>query len=196
MVKDDSNLIIRQRFDEHGQIVKKILSDETYMSNLCMISQAIVDSYRNGCKVLLCGNGGSAADAQHLAAELVSKFYKERKALSAEALNANTSIITAIGNDYEYSRIFARSVEAQGRKGDVLIGITTSGKSKNIIEAFKTAKSLNLVTVLFTGIVDECAEIFQYTDFILSVPSNDTPRIQEIHILSGHIMCELIENNI
>jgi D-sedoheptulose 7-phosphate isomerase len=155
-----------------------------------------VECYRQGGKLLLCGNGGSAADAQHLAAELVSRFYKERRALSAEALSANTSIITAIGNDYAYERIFARGVEAQGRAGDVLIGITTSGKSKNVIEAFKSAQKLGMTTVLFTGMLDEGAEILKYTDELLSVASKDTPRIQEMHILSGHIMCEIIENNI
>lgn len=185
---------IRKRINEHFEIVNKLLYDEGYMSSLQQIADMIIESYSNGGKLLLCGNGGSAADAQHLAAELVSRFYKERKALSAEALNANTSIITAIGNDYEYSRIFARSVEAQGRKGDVLLGITTSGKSKNIIEAMKMAKYLGMKTVLFTGILNETDEVLRYTDCLLSVPSKDTPRIQEMHILSGHIMCELIEN--
>jgi D-sedoheptulose 7-phosphate isomerase len=186
--------VIRSRIQEHRKLVTDILYDEAYMSDLHRISEVIVDSYHNGGKLLLCGNGGSAADAQHLAAELVSRFYKERKALSAEALNTNTSIITAIGNDYDYSRIFSRGVEAQGNPGDVLIGLTTSGKSKNIIEAFQMAKNLGITTVLFTGILDDTAEILKYTDYRLSVPSKDTPRIQEMHILSGHIMCELIEN--
>jgi D-sedoheptulose 7-phosphate isomerase len=186
--------LIRKRINEHGRIVNKLLYDEGYMLNLQHITDMIVESYSNGGKLLLCGNGGSAADAQHLAAELVSRFYKERKALSAESLNANTSIITAIGNDYAYDRIFARGVEAQGKEGDVLIGISTSGKSKNIVEALKMAKNLGMRTVLFTGMLNETAEILNYTDCLLSIPSKDTPRIQEMHILSGHIMCELIEN--
>jgi D-sedoheptulose 7-phosphate isomerase len=181
---------------EHGKILQKIIHDDTYIDKLHQIADKIIECYQSGGKVLFCGNGGSAADAQHLAAELVSKFYKERRALSAEALTVNTSILTAIGNDYEYARIFARGVEAQGREGDVLVGITTSGKSKNVIEALKTARNLKMATVLFTGILDETAEVLQYTDYLLSIPSNDTPRIQEMHILSGHIMCEIIENKI
>lgn len=181
---------------EHRNVLNKMLYDETYINELTRISEKVVECYRNGGKLLLCGNGGSAADAQHLAAELVSRLYTERKALSAEALSANTSIITAIGNDYDYSRVFARAVEAQGRKGDILIGITTSGKSANIIEAFKAAHQLELETVLFTGTLENTAEIIGYTDYLLSVPSKDTPRIQEIHILLGHIMCEIVESKI
>lgn len=181
---------------EHRKVLNKILYEKTYINELMRISEKIVECYQNGGKLLLCGNGGSAADAQHLAAELVSRFNMERKALPAEALNANTSIITAIGNDYDYSKIFARAVEAQGRKGDVLIGITTSGKSANIIEAFKAAHRLGLKTILFTGELEQTAEIIDYTDYLLSVPSKDTPRIQEMHILSGHIMCEIVESTI
>jgi D-sedoheptulose 7-phosphate isomerase len=193
-IKDGDEEQIKSRFLQHERAARDILNDASYIEEIKKISDKIVESYQNGGKLLLCGNGGSAADAQHLAAELVSRFYKERQALSAEALNANTSIITAIGNDYEYSRIFARGVEAQGNAGDVLIGISTSGKSQNVIEAFKAAYKLCMITVLFTGKLDESAEILKYTDFSLRVPSADTPRIQEMHILSGHIMCELIEN--
>lgn len=190
----DEGDIVMKRLKEHGEILDCIINDESFISQLYRISDAIVKCYTNNGKVLLCGNGGSAADAQHLAAELVSRFYRERRAYSAEALNTNTSIITAIGNDYDYTRIFSRGVEAQGKQGDILIGISTSGKSQNIIEALKMAKKLKMETILFTGHINEDSEILDYTDYLLSIPSKDTPRIQEMHILSGHIMCEIVEN--
>ena len=146
---------------------------------------------KNGGQLLLCGNGGSAADAQHLATELVSRFYKERKALNAEALTVNTSALTAIANDYDYSRVFARQIEAKGKKGDVLLGITTSGSSENIIEAFRTAKKQKMTTIAFVG--NKSEKIKDVADIIISVPSTDTPRIQEIHIMIGHIVCECVE---
>lgn len=145
---------------------------------------------------MLCGNGGSAADAQHLATELVSRFYKEREALPAMALNVNTSSLTAIANDYQYDRVFSRQVEAFGEEGDVLLGISTSGKARSVIEAFKTGGRKGIRTILFTGELEEDAEIVKYTDLIFKVPSKDTPRIQEMHILAGHIVCEEIERSI
>ncbi len=190
------NELIRERVFEHNQLIRQILHNQFFIESLINISGKIVECYQNGGKLLLCGNGGSAADAQHIAAELVSRFYMEREPLSAEALSTNTSIITAIGNDYDFSQVFKRGVEAQGKKGDILIGISTSGKSENIINAFAAAKNLGIITVLFTGMPDEITEILDYTDYVLNVPSKIVPRIQEIHILSGHILCELIESKI
>ena len=158
------------------------------------IAEEISSSLQQGGQLLFCGNGGSAADAQHLATELVSRFYCERGALNAEALTVNTSALTAIGNDYSFDRVFARQIEAKGREGDVLIGISTSGESKNIIEAVKYAKSINMKTVVFTG--KQNSTLKQLADIAISVPSEDTPRIQEMHILIGHIICEMVEKKI
>ncbi len=187
---------IRECIFAHKKIIEALLADESCISMLTQVAVEIVRCYENGNKLLLCGNGGSAADAQHLAAELVSKFYMKRKALSAQALNTNTSVITAIGNDFDFTYIFSRSVEAQGCPGDILIGISTSGRSNNIIEAFKTAKKMDIITVLLTGMIDEKEEILDCSDYVLSVPSRDTPRVQEAHILMGHIICEIVERNI
>ncbi len=188
--------IVRERMQEHERVLQEILKSKDYLRKLALISSQIVRCYKNGGKLLLCGNGGSASDAQHLAGELVSRFYMERKAMPAEALNANTSIITAIANDYSFNRIFAREIEAKGKREDVLIGISTSGRSENVLEALKTAKGKGMTTVLFTGAAEEKTETLQYADYVLKVPSRDTPRIQEIHILSGHIMCEIVEKEI
>lgn len=140
---------------------------------------------------MICGNGGSAADSQHFAAELVSKFRRERKALPAIALTVNTSVITAISNDYDYKKIFSRQIEALGENGDVAFFISTSGNSKNIIEAIGIAKKLGLFTIGMTG--EDGGEMQNLCDLVLNVPSNKTPRIQEGHILIIHILCELIE---
>lgn len=171
-----------------------ILKDEKFLSNISLIAKKIIDCYKNGGKVLLAGNGGSAADAQHIAAELVSKFYIDRQGLPAIALTVNTSILTAIGNDYGYDKVFARQVQANGNKGDVFIGISTSGNSKNIIEAIKEAKSNSLITVGFAG--EKHCEMDTLCDFILKIPSSETPKIQESHIMIGHIICAIVEKEI
>jgi len=182
--------------NEHFKLASQLLNDTHCTNAIAEISAMMIQSYLNGRKLLLCGNGGSAADAQHLAAELVSRFYIERKALAAEALTVNTSIITAIANDYSYRRIFARQVEAKGENGDILIGLSTSGKSENIFEAFQMAKEMGITTILFTGTIDENEKILQYTDCLLNIPSKNTPRIQEMHILAGHIICEIVEKEL
>ena len=147
--------------------------------------------FKNGQKVLFCGNGGSAADAQHLAAEFSGRFYTDREALPAEALHCNTSYITAVANDYSYDVIYSRMIQGIGKPGDVLIGLSTSGNSKNILEAFKTAKIKNMITIGFTG--ESGGMMKNISDYLLNVPSNDTPRIQESHIMVGHIICQLVE---
>lgn len=153
----------------------------------------IVGCYNRNGKVLFCGNGGSAADAQHLAAELSGKFYKDREPLFAEALHTNTSFITAVANDYGYETIFSRAVQAKGNKGDVLVGLTTSGTSSNIRNAFNMAHTLGMTTVGFTGNNNNLDKI---CDYVIKIPSNDTARIQEAHILIGHIICELVEDKL
>ncbi len=183
--------IVLQDIMEHKKIVEKIINNYELFNMISMAAEEIIRSLKLGGQLLLCGNGGSAADAQHLATELVSRFYHERKALNAEALTVNNSTLTAIGNDYSFDKVFARQVEAKGSLGDVLIGISTSGESKNVIEAIKVAKEIGMSTIAFTGKGD--STIKKLTDITVSVPSDAVPRIQEMHMLIGHIICELVE---
>jgi D-sedoheptulose 7-phosphate isomerase len=172
-------------------VKKQLLSNTEMIDRLQIISNQITTAFQNGNKVLFCGNGGSAADAQHLAAEFSGRFYTDRHALPAEALHVNTSYLTAVANDYSYDVVYARLVNGIGKKGDVLIGLSTSGNSKNILEAFKVAREKEMITVGFTG--DSGGKMKELSDYLLNVPSNDTPRIQESHILLGHIICQLVE---
>ena len=151
----------------------------------------LIEAFMGRKKIILCGNGGSAADAQHIAAELVSRFYLERRALPALALNVNTSVLTAIGNDYDYADTFARQVEAFGQFGDVLIGISTSGNSENVLLAMQIGREQGLRTIGMTG--ESGGKMKELSDILLAVPSRITPRIQEVHIMIGHIICELVE---
>lgn len=182
-----------ERIFEHTNLFRKIASDIELIDQVMSVSQkmAQVLSYQN--QVFLCGNGGSAADAQHIATEFVSRFYKERKALNVEALTVNTSTLTAISNDYSYERIFVRQLEAKAKKGDMIIGISTSGKSKNVIEALRYAKEEGLMTVMMTGNYNN-EELNQICDYIIKIPSNITPRIQEAHIFIGHLIAEYVEH--
>ena len=175
-------------------VKSKILQDEHLQNVLLAVVDEMTTAFRNDKKVLFCGNGGSAADAQHLAAELSGRFYYDRPPLYSEALHVNTSYMTAVGNDYGYDKTYARMVRACGRKGDVLVGISTSGNSTNIIKAFETANELGMITVAMTG--ESGGKMKALSQFLLNVPSSDTPRIQESHILLGHIMCQLIESNL
>lgn len=150
-----------------------------------------VNSLKAGGKIFFCGNGGSAADAQHLAAELSGRFYYDRQPLAAEALSCNTSFLTAVSNDYGFDFVYARLLQANGKQGDVLIGLSTSGNSENIIQAFQTANEMHITAIAFTGM--DGGKLKNYADILLNVPSKDTPRIQESHILMGHIICEYIE---
>ncbi len=173
---------------------KQILNDDEMLQRLTNVVDVISKTFQNGNKVLFCGNGGSAADAQHLAAEFSGRFYKDRKALPAEALHCNTSYLTAVANDYSYDVIYARLVEGIGLKGDILIGLSTSGNSKNIVQAFETAKEKGIITIGFTGAGG--GKMKEVSDYLFNVPSNDTPRIQESHILLGHIICQLVEEKV
>jgi len=171
-----------------------IVSGQTLMQTASKIANAITTCYRNGGKVLFCGNGGSAADAQHLAAELSGRFYFDRPPLDAEALHVNSSYVTAVANDYTYDEIYSRYVNGVGKKGDVLIGISTSGNSENILRALQVAKSKGMVTVAMTG--ESGGKMKDVVDFLLNVPSTDTPRIQEAHIMLGHIFCQIVEEDL
>lgn len=187
---------MQSKFHEliQNNIQASIKVKEGLLNNTDIISKVakvIINAYRDAKKVILFGNGGSAADAQHIAAELVGKYYKDRRPLPAEALTVNTSSLTAIGNDYGFERIFARQVEALGNPGDVAIGISTSGNSLNVIGGIRAAKNRGMITIGLTGL--DGGRLKNEVDYCICVPSKDTPRIQEAHILIGHIWCELIE---
>jgi len=175
-------------------VKEKLLQDETLHGKIADAVEAIATAFRNGNKVLFCGNGGSAADAQHLAAEFSGRFYKDRKALPSEALHCNTSYLTAVANDYSYDVIYSRIVDGIGVSGDVLIGLSTSGNSGNVIKAFETAKEKNMITIGFTG--ETGGKMKELSDYLFNMPSKDTPRIQESHIMIGHIICELVEEKL
>jgi D-sedoheptulose 7-phosphate isomerase len=171
-----------------------ILSRPDLISAIENAASAIIECYKNGGKVLFCGNGGSAADAQHLAAELSGRFGYDRPPLEAEALHVNTSFLTAVANDYSFDVVYERMVEASGKQGDVLVGLSTSGNSSNVVRAFEQAKSKGLTTIAFTG--ESGGKMATMADCLINVPSEETPRIQESHILIGHIICQIIESSI
>lgn len=184
---------LQDRMAEHQLIFKKMASDQALAGSIMAVGQAITDRLRDGGQLFLCGNGGSAADAQHIAAEFVGKFYRERPAIQAEALTANTSILTAIGNDYGYERVFVRQLEAKARPNDILMGISTSGSSNNVLEALRYGKRRGLLTVMLTGEAYP-AELDGLCGYVLPVPSRITPRIQEAHIFLGHLWAEFVEH--
>jgi D-sedoheptulose 7-phosphate isomerase len=172
-------------------VKQQVLADEDLLQTVENITAVIIHAFRQGNKVLFCGNGGSAADAQHLAAEFSGRFYIDRDALPAEALHVNTSYLTAVANDYSYDVIYSRLIKGLGHKGDVLVGLSTSGNSRNIVMAFEQAKANGMITVGFTGA--NGGKMKDTSDYLLNIPSTDTPRIQEAHILLGHIICQLVE---
>ena len=172
-------------------VKNKVLADDKILQTVSDCVNIIVAAFENGNKVLFCGNGGSAADAQHLAAEFSGRFYTDRDALPAEALHCNTSYLTAVANDYSYDVIYSRLLKGIGNAGDVVVGLSTSGNSKNIINAFEVAKEKGMTTIAFTGAAG--GKLKATADYLINVPSDDTPRIQESHILLGHIICQLVE---
>lgn len=173
------------------EVKQALLADATVTDRLQRAATDITQALKNGHRLWFCGNGGSAADAQHLAAEFSGRFYKDRKALPAEALHCNTSYLTAVANDYSYDVIYARLVEGIAQPGDVLLGLSTSGNSGNIVRAFETARSMQVLTIGFTGASG--GKMKELSDILFNVPSSDTPRIQESHIMLGHIICQLVE---
>jgi len=175
-------------------VKQQVLQSEELIDTIEKVVNVIVDSFRNGKHVYFCGNGGSAADAQHLAAEFSGRFYADRKALPAEALHCNTSYLTAVANDYGYDVVYSRIIDGIGQHGDVLVGLSTSGNSKNIINAFEKAREKNIITIGFTG--EGGGRMRSCSDYLINIPSADTPRIQESHIMAGHIICQLVEEKI
>ena len=173
------------------EVKQKLLSDKQTTLKIEEIVKQTVSALKQGNRLWFCGNGGSAADAQHLAAEFSGRFYKDRKALPAEALHCNTSYLTAVANDYSYDVVYARLIKGIGITGDVLVGLSTSGNSANIIKAFEVAREKGIITVGFTG--DSGGKMKPLSDYLVNVPSKDTPRIQESHIMLGHIICQLVE---
>ena len=187
----DSTAVIEARLRVHQETIAAIHDDDNLKAVVAKAVNTIVDCFRSGGRVYFCGNGGSAADAQHLAAEFSGRFYFDRPVLPADALHCNTSYLTAAANDYGYDHIFARLISGLGRSGDILVGLSTSGHSENILQAFEVCRKKGLTTIALTGAtggrMKDCA------DLLINVPSTDTPRIQEAHITVGHIICELVE---
>ena len=184
---DNIKKIIKSSIDTK----QSVLQNEGLLKTIATSVDVIVNAFRNGNRVYFCGNGGSAADAQHLAAEFSGRFYTNRKALPAEALHCNTSYLTAVANDYGFDEIYSRLIDGIGEAGDVLVGLSTSGTSANIIKAFETAKKKEMITIGFTG--KSGGNMKPLCDHLVNIPSTDTPRIQESHIMVGHIICQLVE---
>lgn len=183
-----------ESINELSKLTEQLSNDSAFIQKIDKVSDVLIEAYRNGNKCIFCGNGGSSAEAQHLAAELSGKFKIDRKAIPAEACHVNSSFVTAVSNDYDFTKVFSRHIEAFGNAGDILIGLSTSGNSENIINAFKAAKVKGLTTVAFTGKTG--GKLNELSDFTLKVPSENVPRIQEIHLLIGHIICEQVEQTL
>jgi len=179
---------------ESAQLKEKLLADKHMLEQIACVINETVKCYTNGGKTMFCGNGGSAADAQHLAAELSGRFYFDRQPLDAEALHVNTSYLTAVANDYSYDEVYARLVTARGKKGDIIFAFSTSGNSPNVLKALESAGKLGMIRVGFTG-MNQCL-MDSVCEYIFKMPSADTPRIQELHILIGHIICQGVEENL
>jgi D-sedoheptulose 7-phosphate isomerase len=182
---------IKKIISDSISVKQKLLSDESMIKTTKQVVDVIVQSFKAGNRVYFAGNGGSAADAQHLAAEFSGRFYTDRLALPAEALHCNTSYLTAVANDYSFDEIYARLIRGIANAGDVLVGLSTSGNSANIVRAFETAREKKVITIGFTG--ESGGKLKSVSDYLFNIPSTDTPRIQESHILLGHIVCELVE---
>lgn len=190
----DQLATVRHNLQNSINLKQRLLDDEVMVALVSEISDVVVECYRNGGKVFFCGNGGSAADAQHLAAELSGRYYYDRPPLFAEALHVNTSYITAVANDYSYDEIYARWITAIGQKNDVLIALSTSGNSTNVVRAIEQANRNGMKTVGFTGKTG--GKMGSICDLLLAIPDTDTPRIQECHMLMGHTVCEIVEARI
>ena len=188
------NQYVKSHFEDSIQVKNQILQDKALIELIQKVALITPNAYKTAFKTMLAGNGGSAADAQHIAGEFVSRFYFDRPGIPSIALTTDTSILTAIGNDYGYDRLFARQVQAQGVKGDIFIGISTSGNSTNIIEALKVCKEKEIISIGLTG--QSGGKMADLCDYCIKVPSNCTPRIQESHIVIGHIICAIVEEEI
>jgi D-sedoheptulose 7-phosphate isomerase len=193
-MEDRLTQVVAEQFRETSENLQSMMKDAALLAAVAQVARACIEALRQGHKILFAGNGGSAADAQHLAAELVSRFAYDRPGLPAFALTTDTSVLTAIGNDYGYERLFSRQVEAVGSAGDVFFGLSTSGRSPNVLNAFDVARAKGLVTVGMTGHAG--GQMPARCDYLLRVPSDSTPRIQEGHIAIGHAICQIIEAQI
>ncbi|EOH2515826.1 D-sedoheptulose 7-phosphate isomerase [Campylobacter jejuni] len=191
---ENLNSYIKEHFQESILVKEQILKDKNLIALIKNASLEVIKAYKNGNKTLLAGNGGSAADAQHIAGEFVSRFYFDRPGIASIALTTDTSVLTAIGNDYGYENLFARQVQAQGVKGDVFIGISTSGNSKNILKALELCKQKEIISIGLSGASGGAMN--ELCDYCIKVPSTCTPRIQEAHILIGHIICAIVEEEL
>jgi D-sedoheptulose 7-phosphate isomerase len=190
----DKSSVIKRNFKESLCLKEEILSDNILIETIEVVVNKCINSFKTKGKVLFCGNGGSAADAQHLAAELSGRYYYDRPPLNSEALHVNTSYLTAVANDYSYNEVYARLIKAVGLRGDVLIGLSTSGNSRNVVNAFIQARELGVFTVGFTG--KGGGEMKGHCDVLIEIPSENTPRIQECHMIIGHSICELVEQSL
>jgi D-sedoheptulose 7-phosphate isomerase len=186
--------IIKSLISESISNFQILLSDDSIIGRIADVAELIADAVKSGNKLMICGNGGSAADAQHIAGEFICRFYKDREPLPAIALSTDTSVLTSIANDYSYDNVFSRQVKALGKPGDVLLGISTSGSSKNVMKAFEIAKELGIKTALLTGEIEK--NIAKISDVVIKTPSSDTPRIQEMHLVIEHIICEIVEREL
>ncbi|MDR6564793.1 MULTISPECIES: D-sedoheptulose 7-phosphate isomerase [unclassified Arcicella] len=186
--------LIKSQIEGSISTKQALLSDAQLTGLIDEVASVVVAAYKSGNKTILAGNGGSAADAQHIAGEFVSRFYFDRPGLASIALTTDTSVLTAIGNDYGYEKLFSRQVQAQGKPGDIFIGISTSGNSPNVIKALETCKEMGIISIGLTG--EKGGAMADLCDYCIKVPSNETPRIQEVHILIGHIICCIVEEEI
>jgi D-sedoheptulose 7-phosphate isomerase len=182
---------IQQKLQSSIDLKTQLINDKLLLEKVSTVANKIIECYKNKGKVLFCGNGGSAADSQHLAAELSGRFYYDRPPLFSEALHVNTSYLTAVANDYSYNEVYSRLLQAMGNKGDVLIGLSTSGNSGNVVKAFEKANELGMITVGFTG--NTGGKMKELSQILVNIPSLDTPRIQECHMILGHTLCEIVE---
>lgn len=193
-MKMNTNKFISETIQQSVNVKQGILADRSFVALVGQVAMAAVKVFRSGHKILLAGNGGSAADAQHIAGELVNRFRFDRPALPAIALSTDTSVMTSIANDSSFENVFARQVEALGVKGDMFIGISTSGSSANVLKALKQCRAMKIISIGLTG--EKSAGMEKLCDYCLAVPSADTPRVQEAHIMIGHIVCDIVEKTL
>ena len=186
--------LIKRNISDSITVKQELLQDDDIMVDIIKVADLIVEAFNNGNKLLFCGNGGSAADAQHLAAEFSGRYYLNRPPLHAEALHTDTSFMTAVSNDFSFDEVYARLIQGIGKQGDILIGMSTSGNSKNVIKALEEAKKKNIITIGFTGKAN--GNMKPCCDYLINIPSDDTPRIQECHLMLGHAICELVEKEL
>ena len=190
----DKQDLIKKNINDSLKVKQNLIQNDKLINQVVDVANQIIKAFKGGKKLLFCGNGGSAADAQHLAAEFSGRYYLNRAPLHAEALHTDTSFMTAVANDFSFDEVYSRLIEGIGKQGDILIGMSTSGNSKNVTKALDQAKKQGLTTIGFTG--EKGGEMNTHCDVLINIPSNDTPRIQECHLMIGHAICELVEKEL